>query len=165
MSARLAAVLLVLALGGCEQSARDTVTRSEAGAALEARAINSGIIPNPAALDPIGAYATETDRMCVVPQLGGYRVGVSVDYGDGQNCIARGTATGRETIGVDLGDDCRFDARYDGVRIVFPAAVPAACARRCTGRTTLTALSAERLSGTVAEARSMIGVDSKRLCD
>lgn len=165
MSARRAAVLLLVALGGCEQSARKTATRSEAGAALEARAINSGVVPNPAAFDPIGAYATETDRMCIVPQSGGYRVGVSVDYGEGQNCIARGTATGRETIVVDLGDGCRFDARYDGVRIVFPAAVPRACARRCTGRTTLAALSAERLSGTSAEARSMIGVDGKRLCD
>ncbi|QNE33341.1 hypothetical protein F1C10_05020 [Sphingomonas sp. NBWT7] len=152
-------------LSGCGRGAEQAERRSAAGAALETRAIASGIIADPADLDPVGAYATETDRICIVPQAGSYRVGASIDYGEGQNCVARGTASGQATITFDLGDDCRFDARYDGTRIVFPATLPGTCARRCVGRTTMAALSAARLSGAVAEARSMVGVDNEVLCD
>ncbi len=158
------ALAVALLLAGCEKAAPDAPAVPQAGAALERAALAAGIVADPANVDPVGAFASETDRACVVPQGSGYRVGASVDYGEQQGCVARGTATGRETLRIDFGDQCRFDARFDGERIVFPATVPTACDRRCTGRASLTALSVARLSNTESEARTIRGSDGQPLC-
>ncbi len=160
-----AAALVLLMLAGCGgEAARAPATPEGGGAALEQAAVAAGIVADPARLDPVGAYASDTDRVCIVPQGDGYRVGASVDYGEQQGCVARGTATGRETLRVAFGEQCAFDARFDGSRIVFPAVLPPACDRRCTGRATLTALSAGLLSHAEAEARAMRGADAEPLC-
>ncbi|MCD2316099.1 hypothetical protein LQ954_08050 [Sphingomonas sp. IC-11] len=162
-----AALAIGLLLAGCERGkpdAADGVGGAGAGAALEQAAIDAGIVTDPAKLNPVGAYASETDRVCIVPQEGGYRVGASVDYGDRQSCVARGTASGRTKLRFEFGDECTFEADFDGGRVSFPATLPSACDTRCTGRATLTALSASRLSDAEAEARAMRGPDKQPLC-
>jgi hypothetical protein len=132
---------------------------------LEQAALSAGIVADPANLNPAGAYASETDRVCIVPRDQDYRIGASVEYGEGQSCIARGVASGRGTLRIDFGEACRFEASLDGGRIVFPAVLPPACDRRCTGRATLTAINAGLLSNAEAEARAMRAPDGEPLCD
>ena len=160
------AALALLCLAGCGRAPAPAVVRDDAGAALERTAIAAGAVADPAALDPAGAYASETDRACLVRTADAMRIGVSVDYGAGQRCLARGTVRGNAKLAIDLGDDCRFEGRFDGARVVFPATVPVACDRACTGRATLGAMTAERLSSSAAEAGAMRAPDDTRaLCD
>lgn len=154
-----------LLLAGCGRAEREAADpNAEAGAALERAAIVAGVVADPARLDPVGAYASETDRVCIVSREGGLRVGVSVDYGDRQSCIGRGTASGRQALRMDFGDACTFEASFDGERVSFPATLPRGCDARCTGRATLTAVTASRLSSAEAEARAMRAPDGEPLC-
>lgn len=156
---------LLLVLAGCDRAIEPVAQTAGAGQALESAAIDAGIVADPARLDPAGVYVSDTDQVCVVPTAGGgYAIGASVDYGEGQGCVARGTATGIETLAVDLGDDCRVTVRFDGTRLTFPANVPAACARACTGRASLAALNAERLSTAPSEAAALRDPTGKPLC-
>lgn len=157
-------VALALLLAACGQPAPDPLRPEKGGAALERAALNAGIVADPANLKPAGAYASETDRVCIVPRDKDYRIGASVEYGEGQSCIARGVASGRETLRIDFGEACRFEASLDSGRVVFPAVLPPACDRRCTGRATLTAINASLLSNAEAEARAMRAPDGEPLC-
>ncbi len=165
---RRAALASALLLAGCDRgpaAPAPTASSEAAGAALERAAIAAGVVADPVELDPAGAYASATDRVCVVAEGRTYRVGASIDYGEGQSCLARGEASARkQQLRIDFGDDCTLDARFDGERIVFPAVVPGACERRCTGRASLSALSAERLSPAASEARAMRAPDGRALC-
>jgi hypothetical protein len=159
------ALILALSVAGCGPAVPRAAEQPSAGAALERAAIAAGVVADPGEVDPVGAFASETDRVCIVPLADGFRIGAGVDHGDRQGCVARGRATGRETLWLDLGSGCQFEARFDGARIVFPAALPAACDRQCTGRATLGALNAARLSSGETEARAMRGPHGDRLCD
>ncbi len=159
------AIVLGLLLSACGGAERESSAPGDgAGLALEKAAVAAGIVADPRHLDPVGAYASATDRVCIVRQDGALQIGASIDYGDRQSCIARGAASGRETLKVDFGEACSFEARFDGERIAFPATLPSGCDRRCTGHATMTALSASRLSSADAEARAMRGPDGEPLC-
>jgi hypothetical protein len=158
----LPAVVSTALLLGCHRAELPEATN--AGAALEAAALARGLVRDPALVDPVGAFAGETDRVCIVPREDGYTIGAAVDYGEGQGCVARGTAQGRAKLEVRLSEDCRFTAALDGDRIVFPALLPAGCDRTCRGRASLSTLSAERLSASEAEARSLPAPDGQVLC-
>ena len=103
----------------------------------------------------------------MVPGQGrAYRIGALVRYDDAQGCTARGTATrtaDRLDIELDAGG-CRFTARFEGDRVAFPAELPAGCDRRCTGRASLGALTAERLSDGTAEALAQQDAGGRPLC-
>lgn len=157
------ALLSSVALAACGR-APDAADRNSAGAQLERAAIAAGVVANPKQLDPVGVYASESDRVCVLREGKAYRIGASVDYGDGHGCLARGTAKGGAKLAVALGEGCRFEARLDGGRLIFPPALPEDCDRLCTGRALLTALSAARLSGAPSEATALRGRDGKPLC-
>jgi len=159
-SALLAALLLLCGCGSQPQAPRDTP-----GTRLERAAQRAGLVGDPAAASLVGSWAADTDRLCIVPAGGDtYRIGALIDYGEGQGCAAAGTARRRgERVAVAFGP-CRFDARFDGERVVFPATLPAACDRFCTGRASLDALAVARLSTAVAEARTLRAPSGKRLC-
>ena len=144
-------LLLVVLLAGCDRATPAPLP--SAGTTLERAARSAGLVPSTA--DPTGLYASETDRVCVVRAGGGYRVGVTSAFADGQGCSASGTATGGVALSVRLNEGCAFTARFDGEGLRFPAVLPAACDATCRGRATLAALTAERLSGSVAEAAAM----------
>ena len=156
--------VLALLLPGCSSEKPSRTEPNRAGAALENAAIRTGLVDDPMMLNPVGAYASATDQVCVMRRGDGYVVGASVSYGEQQTCLARGTATGRETLRLDFGERCRFDARFDGKRIAFPAVLPSACDQRCTGRATFTALKVDLLSHAQVEARAMTTPTGDGLC-
>lgn len=161
---RILACLLLASCSGAEEG-----NRSVAAPDLERAAIARGLVRDPADRDVTGLYARDTDRVCVVPQGGRYRIGAFVDYGEGLSCAGAGTASrSGDTLAVELrGEDdvsCTFDANFDGERIVFPANVPEACRRLCGPRASFGALSVERLSESVAEATAMRDGAGNRLC-
>jgi len=123
------------------------------------------MLSDPARIDPAGVFASESDHVCILRASRDYRIGASVDYGDGHHCIARGTAKGAGKLEVTLGAGCRFEARLDGTRLAFPPVLPEACEQLCTGRASLSALTAERLSAAESEAASLPAPDGKTLCD
>jgi len=161
--ATLASALLLV---GCsEQSTVGSEAGAGAGATLERAARAGGMVPDPAHVVPTGSYASGEDKVCLVPQGDArYRIGASVDLGEQQRCAARGTARGRDKLDVRMGDGCEFVASLDGDIVSFPAVLPAACDAMCDGRATLAALSASRLSDSVAEATRVEGSDAKPLC-
>lgn len=157
----LAAGMILLA-SGCGVPASEQIPN--AGAELESAARARGLIDDPSSIDPVGIYASESDRLCIVPSGDGFRVGAAVDYGEGQGCLARGTARGRGRLEMRLGADCRFSAVLEGARVMFPAVLPSGCDRACRGRASLSTLTAERLSASASEARTAPGPDGAPLC-
>ena len=136
-----------------------------AGARLEVAATASGLIVDPAETTLVGAWARDTDRLCIVPgKDDALRIGATVDYGEGQSCAAAGTASrSGDRVRIDLGA-CRIDARFDGDRLVLPAEVPAACARLCTGRASLAAMPVDHLSPSISAAATLRAPDGTSLC-
>ncbi|MCP3733711.1 hypothetical protein M9979_02290 [Sphingomonas sp. RP10(2022)] len=161
MRAPLAVVVL---LAGCGSPQRQPAADTP-GARLEAAAVQVGLVGDPAKASVVGSWARDTDRLCVVPGEGDrLRIGALIDYGEGQGCAAAGTAQRRgASVAVDFGA-CRFDAAFDGERIVFPAELPAACDRLCTGRASLAALTVEHLSPSTSEAETLRTPAGKLLC-
>ena len=160
------AVLALLALAGCssKQEAADTAPRG-AGARLEQAAIATGVIRDPASADLTGVYANDPERVCVVPAAQDFRIGVTLDYGEGQQCSATGTlARAGETLKVDLGQGCAFDARFDGRGITFPGALPDQCRKKCTGRASMAGVSVDALSASLSEATSLADAKGRALC-
>ena len=161
----LAGVAFALLLAAC--SAQPAAAPKPKPTSLEAAAIAAGVVPDPNATDPVGLYARDTDRLCVAPGGGGgFRIGMTVSYDDQQGCTGSGSATRRgELLSVRLGEgDCRFDARYEGDRIVLPGALPEACQALCRGRASLAGLSVERLSESASEAGALRDAKGRVLC-
>lgn len=156
------ALPMALLMAGCSQQVPD----QNAGARLERAAIAAGVIRDPATSAVTGLYARDTDRVCVVPAADGYRIGASIDFGGGQQCSARGTAARNgETLQIDFGHGCGFDARLDGDRIVFPGRLPPGCDRLCTNRASLTALEVDLQSEAAAEASTLRDPRGRLLCE
>ena len=160
-----AAIPLLLLVAGCDRAPVATAVPDDSpGGRLEAAALDRGLIADPAKVGLAGSWGSETDRLCVVPAGGALRLGASVDYGPDQACAAAGTVvrTG-DTLDVRF-EACRFEARFEGDRIVFPAVLPQACERFCTGRASLASLTVERLSQSVSEAAVMRTASGTLLC-
>lgn len=157
-----ATLLFALLLAGCGAPVEPGANLS-GGAALEEAARARELVPA-GKVSPVGVYRNGTDQLCVVPDRDEYRIGASIDYGVGQRCVLKARASGGDRLVVDAGGGCRFEARVDAERIGFPAVLPEDCDRACTGRASLTALTAERLSGAVAEASRLRGADGALLC-
>lgn len=158
------ALLIALLLTGCDT--RHSPVATSAGKRLETAASVAGLVVDPATASEVGSWAREGDRLCVVPVADGTeRIGALVDYGERQGCIAAGTVIrSGERLDVKFGE-CHFAAHFDGDRIVFPATLPAACDRLCTGRASLAALSVARISGASSEARTLRSPHGKALCE
>ena len=157
-------LMLALLITGCGQ-VDPPEAATGAGAELERAAVAAGLVPDPARASIVGAWARDSDRICVVPDDDGReRIGVVIDYGEGNGCVGAGTVrrTG-DRLAVDL-EVCRIDARFDGERISFPAEVEAGCARACRGNASLAALTVERVSGSASEAAALRAPSGRRLC-
>jgi hypothetical protein len=156
-------LLLAFLISGCGREPAKAAVADSDGARLEAAAETAGIVPDPKA--PLqGSWARDTDRVCVVGTERTSRIGVSVDYGEDQGCAASGTVErAGDALKIVLGS-CRFDASFDGDRIVFPVEVPEACESLCTGRASLAALAVDRLSESRSEASTLRSAKGKLLC-
>lgn len=160
-----ALVFAALLLAGCDRAAPSNAPREPAGVALERAAEAAGLIAAPVRDRPVGVFASETARLCLVPESGGaLSAGASVEYGAGQRCVARGVARAGAVMTAEWGRGCTVELRYDGDALVFPATFPAGCEPRCSGRASLAGLRLERLSDSVAEARRTRGADGRLLC-
>ena len=162
MRALLASALLLTA---CESESQPEPAQVTPGARLESAAVRAGLVIDPTKANLLGSWARDTDRVCVVAARGdAFRIGALIDYGEGQGCAASGTAQRRgERVAIAFGA-CRFDARFEGDRIVFPAELPSSCDRLCTGRASLAALTVDRLSGSSSEAETLRTPAGKLLC-
>lgn len=156
---RFAALAFVL-LAACSEAVVDAP--DAAGPALEEAAIARGLVPDPEAAPLTGLFARDADRLCMLTgDAADAIIGVSIDYGEGNGCSARGTA--RRTGGglaIKLGEACRFDADYDGKVIRFPGALPVDCADLCRGNASLAGMTTGRLghaAGEVAAFRDRRG--------
>lgn len=154
-----------LLLAGCHAAPSAAPRGTTPGDGLEAAAEAAGLVTDSARVDPVGVYARDTDRVCVVPGgAGAYRVGALISYDGAQACAAIGTATRTsDRLDVRFGE-CRFAARFEGDRVSFPAELPAACAALCTGHATMAALDVERLSDSPAEAAALRDPKGTALC-
>lgn len=162
--APLLAMLAVLAGCSGKQDATDQATGG-AGARLEQAAIATGVIRDPAGADLTGVYARDPERVCVVPAAKDFRIGVTLDYGEGQQCSASGSLVrDGDRLKVDLGDGCRFDARFDGQGIAFPGALPDVCSKKCSGRATMAGISVDALSASLSEATALADAKGRALC-
>ncbi len=152
----------MLLLAACSRE-QPTPTQTP-GSRLEAAAVTQGLVSDPNGGTPVGSWANDSDRLCVAPAAQELRLGASVDYGEGQGCVASGTAERRgDRLRVSFGA-CRFEAAYDGDRITFPAELPSACERFCTGRASLSALTVARLSESASEAAALRTAGGRPLC-
>lgn len=156
---------LVLLLAGCARHDTATIDADSPGGKLEAAAVSRGLVPDPNA-SIIGAWARDTDRLCIVPtgENGAQRIGALVDYGEGQGCAASGTVRrsgGRLDIRFGA---CRMTATFDGGRISFPPAAPGECDRLCIGRASLAALAVDRQSESASEAATLRTPGGRPLC-
>lgn len=156
---RVPALALVL-LAACSEPAVDAP--DDAGPALEEAAVARGLVPDPDAVPLTGLFARDADRLCLREREDARAVvGISIDYGAGNGCSARGTVQ-RNSGGLtlDFGEACRFDAEYDGEVVRFPGALPDGCADLCRGNASLAGMATERLShspGEVAAFRDRRG--------
>jgi hypothetical protein len=161
-----AALALVLLLAACGREGGKTPHARPSPHGLEAAAIAAGMVEDPDAADPTGLYARDTDRLCLAPSAGRFRVGMTVDYDEQQGCAGTGMATHDGAllhITMDR-SDCQFDARFEGDRIVLPGDLPEGCHTLCRGRASLAGLTAERLSGSAAEAVALRDRGGRLLC-
>lgn len=153
---------LFLVLASCDREAPQT---AGPGAKLEAAAVQAGLVPDPARATLVGSWARGADRACIVSGEGGRdRIGMLLDYGEGNGCVATGTVRrSGDRLDLDLGA-CHVVARFDGERIALPAEVDPACDRLCRGNATLAALSVEQVSASAAEAATLRTPSGKPLC-
>ncbi len=81
--------------------------------------------------------------------------------------LGRGSGTASrvgETLHIELGDSCGFDAKFNGDKITLPGALPDGCSKLCTRRASYAGLEVSRLSESAAEAAAMRDANGKRLC-
>ncbi|MCW3847719.1 hypothetical protein OF829_10750 [Sphingomonas sp. LB-2] len=165
---RRTALALLLVLSACK-GGNAPVENAAQPQDLESAAIERGMVRDPKDTEIAGLYARDTDRVCIVPDGQGYRIGAFVDYGDRITCSGKGTVSrAGETLRIDLGGEgderCGFDAKFDGDKIYFPGNVPDACAKLCARRASYAGLEVARMSESVAEASAMRDSQGRQLC-
>lgn len=160
------ALVGLLALAACSGGApapENAVQPQE----LERAAVERGLVRDPRDTELGGLYARDTDRVCIVGDGSGYRIGAFVDYGDRITCSGSGKVNRvGEMLHVELGEsgECSFEARFDGERIRFPGNVPDGCARLCARRASFAGLEVSRLSESKAEAAALRDSAGRPLC-
>jgi len=172
---RLAAWSALLLLAACSDSGSSpSPPQGSAAGALEAAALEAGAIDEGGdAVDPVGSYGQSyeggRDRLCLLPhgrQEGSYHVGLETRIGDDEHCMARGTARqSGDTLVLTVGDgSCLIVARHEGDQIVLPGAVDLACARLCSGRSSLAGIRFARMGVGEDAARRTTAKDGSPLC-
>lgn len=160
--------LALLALAACSGGQPQAAQNAAQPQDLESAAIERGLIRDPRDTDIAGLYARDTDRICIVRDDSGYRIGAFVDYGDKITCSGSGKVTRvGDKLHVQLGKDtdaCSFDARFEGDKVIFPGNVPDGCAKLCARRASYAGLEVARLSESEAEAQAMRDAQGKMLC-
>ncbi|OYY68721.1 MAG: hypothetical protein B7Y44_08485 [Sphingomonadales bacterium 28-55-16] len=144
----------------------------DAGAGLDSRAVQAGILPDREKKDLAGRYETRgdlgVDKLCVVKKSSdSFNIGFLSISGADSKCEGTGTATvDGESVEIALKGqgDCKFTARYDGFELRFPAVIDSVCARYCSDRASFSATHYFMIAPGNAAARDTLGRDIERLC-
>lgn len=144
-----------------------------AGAALDAKAIQIGILPDPQKTEFAGRFETRgdigVDKFCAVKRSGNsFDVGFLSVSGSESKCEGTGIATlDGENVVISLSGrgDCKFTARYDGLELRYPSVIDAGCASYCSDRTSFSGTHYFMIEPGNAAARDTLGRDIDRLCN
>lgn len=144
-----ALLLACLVLAGCSET--QAGGDGAAVTALDAAAIEAGVMADPQSLDLAGSFAdaggTGSDAFCARgDRQHGYAIGALVTFGADSQCEAQGRATlAGEQVRIDLTRNgkgepitgCSFTARFDGNGLALAGRLPGGCARACSDRGSL----------------------------
>lgn len=159
-----AASTLLLAVAAC--GSQTGQADRGAGARLEDAALAAGLIPA-AGGQATGVWVRDTDRLCVSPpnaRTSRHRVGLALDDGSGNRCLAAGTAVRRgDVLAMELGR-CRIAVRLQGAEAVLPHEPSIACTSLCRGTAALSGVTLEQVSDSAAEAAALRLSDGRNPC-
>lgn len=160
-------------LAACSESTSLPISGSEAGAALDARAVQTGVLPNPDRIEFAGRFETRSDlgidKFCAVKtDENRFDVGFLAVFGPESKCEGTGTAAvegDKVEITLQGKGACTFAARYDGIELRFAGAVESGCVRYCSERASLSGTHYFMIEPGDIAARNTLGRDIDRLCD
>jgi hypothetical protein len=167
-------ILVLMALTACDAKTPAVLgDADDAGSALDAQAIQAGILPDPDNLEFAGRFETRsdlgTDKFCSVSNgARQFEIGVLAVFGPESKCEGKGSATiSGDKVRIILRgkDTCRFDAQYDGVELRFPGSIESGCASYCSDRASLSGTHYFMVQPGDEPARKTLGRDIERLCD
>jgi hypothetical protein len=159
-------------LAGCGDSALTSSLGSDAGATLDARAVETGVLPNPENIEFAGRFETRSDlgidKFCAV-KTGANRfdIGFLAVFGPESTCEGTGTASVQgDDVEITLNGkgNCTFAARYDGIELRFAGAVESGCARYCSEKASLSGTHYFMIEPGDNAARNTLGREIERLC-
>ncbi|HEX8193828.1 MAG TPA: hypothetical protein VF552_13100 [Allosphingosinicella sp.] len=111
--------------------------------------------------------APRRSQMCVVESGGRARFGLVAWTGPDESCSGNGVAVrSGDALRLTMqGDEaCTFEARIEGTRVVFPAALPAGCAYYCSRGGRLAGAAFDKTGGTEADAARAQDLIGDPLC-
>ena len=159
-------------LAGCGVGALTSSLGSDAGASLDARAVETGVLPNPDKIEFAGRFETRSDlgidKFCAVKtDADRFDIGVLAVFGPESKCEGTGTASVQgDKVEITLNGKgaCTFAARYDGIELRFAGAVESACARYCSEKASLSGTHYFMIEPGDSAARNTLGREIERLC-
>lgn len=159
-------------LAGCGDGALTSSLGSDAGATLDARAVETGVLPNPDKIEFAGRFETRSDlgidKFCAVNTgANRFNIGFLAVFGPESKCEGTGTASvqgDKVEIALNGKGACTFAARYDGIELRFAGAVESGCARYCSERASLSGTHYFMIEPGDSAARNTLGREIERLC-
>ena len=159
-------------LAGCGDGALTSTLGSDAGASLDARAVETGVLPNPDKIEFAGRFETRSDlgidKFCAVKtDANRFDIGFLAVFGPESKCEGTGTASVQgDEVEITLNDKgtCTFAARYDGIELRFAGAVESGCARYCSEKASLSGTHYFMIEPGDSAARNTLGREIERLC-
>lgn len=148
-------------------------TEDDAGAVLDSKAIDAGLLPDPEKIEFAGRYETRgdlgVDKLCAVKtSADNFDIGFLSVSGSESKCEGTGTAImDGENVEISLQGQgpCKLTARYDGFELRFPAVVDSGCAQYCSERASFSGSHYFMIEPGNAAARDTLGRDIARLCN
>jgi hypothetical protein len=175
MKTALTALITLGLLAGCGSAKlpESLGGESNAGKALDDRAIAAGILPDSSNRVIAGRYETRsdlgTDKFCAVKKgADQFQIGVLAVFGPESKCEAQGSAkTNGDKIRISFSgkQNCAFDAEFDGIELRFPGAIEQGCSSYCSARASFSGTSYFMVEQGDDNARRALGRDFEKLCD
>ena len=168
---KLVLLSLALMLASCGDNSAEKVPATDASRALDAQAIEKGLLPDPEGRALAGRFETRSDlgvdKFCAVGDGGQFEIGLLAVFGADSECEAQGRAefVGEKVrITLQGKESCGFDAEFDGIQLRFPGKVPAGCASYCSPRASMSGTAYYFTEPGNASARRTLGRTIERLC-
>lgn len=165
---RVACLLGLLLLAGCDRTPRAEETTVDARNPLERMARERGIV-RPDTATPTGVFERThelgRDAMCAVPDgAGQWRFAMTASFGPGLRCTARGAIV-REGEGWRMRfadtQGCETLVHEEEDELRLPGSLPAQCENLCPDRASLAGLRLPRASWSEADAKRLQIADGR----